>query len=128
MKWETVTERQPSEAENLALQFAWQAVRHVPSNAIVLARAGATVGIGGGLPSRVDAVTLACAKAGARARGAALASDAFFPFADGLETAAKSGVSAVVQPGGSIRDSEVVAAANRAKIAMIFTGRRHFRH
>ena len=128
LNWETVTGREPTESENCALQFAWQAVRYVPSNAIVLARPGATVGIGGGLPSRVDAVTLACTKAGARARGAVLASDAFFPFADGLETAAQAGVSAVVQPGGSIRDAEVIEAANQANIAMVFTGRRHFRH
>ena len=128
LKWEIVTGREPTESENCALQFAWQAVRHVPSNAIVLARPGATVGIGGGLPSRVDAVTLACTKAGARAHGAVLASDAFFPFADGLETAAQAGVSAVVQPGGSIRDAEVIEAANQANIAMVFTGRRHFRH
>lgn len=128
LKWEIVTQREPTVSENGALQFAWQTVRHVPSNAIVLARPGATVGIGGGLPSRVDAVTLACNKAGARARGAVLASDAFFPFADGLETAAQAGVSAVVQPGGSIRDAEVIEAANQANIAMVFTGRRHFRH
>ena len=128
LKWETVTQREPTESENGALQFAWQVVRHVPSNAIVLARPGTTVGIGGGLPSRVDAVALACTKAEARAHGAVLASDAFFPFADGLETAAQAGVSAVVQPGGSIRDAEVIKAADQANIAMVFTGRRHFRH
>ena len=89
--WKVVTKRAPTDAENAALQFAWRAVRHVPSNAIVVANARATLGIGGGLPSRVDAVLLACAKAGERANGAALASDAFFPFADGLEAAAAAG-------------------------------------
>ncbi len=126
--WKVVTQRAPTDAENAALQFAWRAVRHVPSNAIVVANARATLGIGGGLPSRVDAVLLACAKAGERANGAALASDAFFPFADGLEAAAAAGVRAVVQPGGSIRDAQVIAAADNAEIAMVFTGQRHFRH
>jgi phosphoribosylaminoimidazolecarboxamide formyltransferase/IMP cyclohydrolase len=123
-----VTNRMPSEGELAALQFAWRVVHHVKSNAIVLAAPGATVGIGGGLPSRVDAVNLAVCKAGERARGAVLASDAFFPFADGVEAAARAGVSAIIQPGGSIRDSEVIEAANRANIAMVFTGVRHFRH
>lgn len=94
----------------------------------MLATANATVGIGGGLPSRVDAVRLAVEKAGERAHGAALASDAFFPFADGIEVAAAAGVTCVIQPGGSIRDQEVIAAADDANIAMIFTGTRHFRH
>jgi phosphoribosylaminoimidazolecarboxamide formyltransferase/IMP cyclohydrolase len=117
-----------------ALRFAWLASQHVKSNAIVLARslgasgAVATVGIGGGLPSRVDAVRLAVAKAGERARGAVLASDAFFPFADGLEAAAEAGVTAVVEPGGSVRDDEVIAAADRLGVALVFTGVRHFRH
>ncbi|MGQ9889692.1 MAG: bifunctional phosphoribosylaminoimidazolecarboxamide formyltransferase/IMP cyclohydrolase [Aggregatilineales bacterium] len=123
-----VTERKPTDAELRALQFAWKAVQHVKSNAVVLAHECATVGIGGGLPSRVDAVRLAVAKAGERARGAVMASDAFFPFADGVEAAAEAGVTAVIQPGGSIRDSEVIEAANRAGIAMVFTGTRHFRH
>ncbi len=123
-----VTERKPTDAELRALQFAWKAVQHVKSNAVVLAHERATVGVGGGLPSRVDAVRLAVAKAGERAHGAVMASDAFFPFADGVEAAAEAGVTAVIQPGGSIRDSEVIEAANRASIAMIFTGTRHFRH
>ncbi len=123
-----VTARKPTDAELIALQFAWKAVQHVKSNAIVLASGQATVGVGGGLSSRVDAVRLALAKAGDRARGAALASDAFFPFADGLEAAAAAGVTVVIQPGGSIRDSEVIDAANKADMAMIFTGTRHFRH
>jgi len=110
------------------LRFAWRACQHVKSNAIVLAQGTATVGIGGGLPSRVDAVKLAVAKAGERAQGAALASDAFFPFPDGVEAAAQAGVTAIVQPGGSVRDAEVIAAADRLGLAMCFTGVRHFRH
>jgi phosphoribosylaminoimidazolecarboxamide formyltransferase/IMP cyclohydrolase len=126
--WHVVTKRRPTSDELQALRFAWRAVQPVKSNAIVLATANATVGIGGGLPSRVDAVRLAVEKAGERAHGAALASDAFFPFADGIEVAAAAGVTCVIQPGGSIRDQEVIAAADDANIAMIFTGTRHFRH
>ncbi|MBC7813030.1 MAG: bifunctional phosphoribosylaminoimidazolecarboxamide formyltransferase/IMP cyclohydrolase, partial [Burkholderiales bacterium] len=124
----TVTTRQPTPQELDALQFAWKASQHVKSNAIVLAIPGMIVGVGGGLPSRVDAVTLAVRKAGAHAQGSVMASDAFFPFADSVETAAQAGVTAVIQPGGSIRDSEVIEAANRAGMAMVFTGTRHFRH
>ena len=124
----TVSAREPDANERAALDYAWRAVQHVPSNAIVIARAGAVVGVGGGLPSRVDAVELAVRKAGARARGAALASDAFFPFADGIEVAAAAGVSAIIQPGGSVRDAETITAADRNDIAMVFTGTRHFRH
>ena len=111
-----------------ALRLAWMACQHVKSNAIVLARDGATVGIGGGVPSRVDAVKLAIAKAGERASGAVMASDAFFPFPDGVEVAGEAGVTAVVQPGGSVRDEAVTAAADRLGLAMVFTGVRHFRH
>lgn len=124
----TVTQRPPTPDELQALEYAWKAVMHVKSNAIVLAVPGATVGVGGGLPSRVDAVNLAVTKAGEQAKGAALASDAFFPFADGIEAAVTAGVTAVIQPGGSIRDSEVIEAADKAGIAMVFTGTRHFRH
>jgi len=124
----TMTERLPTSDEMNALQFAWKAVQHVKSNAIVLAHPNTTVGVGGGLPSRVDAVNLAVTKAGDKAQGAVLASDAFFPFADGIEAAAAAGVTAVIQPGGSIRDSEVIETANKANIAMVFTGTRHFRH
>ncbi len=124
----TVTERAPSNDELDALQFAWKAVQHVKSNAIVLATKDATVGIGGGLPSRLDAALLAIQKAGAAAVGAVLASDAFFPFADGLDAAIAAGITAVIQPGGSIRDKEVIEVANRANVAMVFTGTRHFRH
>ena len=127
-EWRVASRRQPVEEEWAALRFAWQTVTHVRSNAIVFARSRATVGIGGGLPSRVDAVRLAAAKAGERAQGAAMASDAFFPFPDGVEAAAEAGVTAVIQPGGSIRDEEVIAAADRSGLAMVFTGVRHFRH
>ena len=126
--YKTVTERKPTVEELAALQFAWKAVQHVKSNAIVLAKPGRTVGVGGGLSSRVDAANLAVLKAGAEAVGAVMASDAFFPFADGLEAAIQAGITAVIQPGGSIRDAEVIEAANKANIAMIFTGSRHFRH
>ncbi len=127
-EWRVVTERQPSDEEAAALKFVWKACQHVKSNAIVFAAGTATVGIGGGLPSRVDAAQLAAAKAGEKAQGAVLASDAFFPFPDGVEAAAQAGVTAVVQPGGSIRDEQVIEAANRLGLAMVFTGARHFRH
>ena len=123
-----VTERAPSEAEVADMLLAWRVCKHVRSNAIVLARDGRTVGVGPGQTSRVGSVRIACAKAGARAEGAALASDAFFPFADGLEAAVEAGVRAVIQPGGSKRDAEVIAAADAAGAAMAFTGLRHFRH
>lgn len=126
--YKTVTERKATPEEYAAMQYAWKAVQHVKSNAIVIARPNHVVGVGGGLPSRVDAVHLAVQKAGDNARGAALASDAFFPFADGVEAAIAAGVTAVIQPGGSIRDAEVIEAANRANITMVFTGTRHFRH
>ncbi len=126
--WQVVSRRVPTEAEMAALRFAWKAVAHVKSNAIVFAQGRATVGIGGGLPSRVDAVRLAAVKAGERARGAAMASDAFFPFPDGVEAAAEAGVTAVVEPGGSVRDEDVIAAADRRGVALVFTGVRHFRH
>lgn len=124
----TVTQRPPTAEELTALEFAWKAVQHVKSNAIVIAKAGRTVGIGGGLPSRVDAVQIAIQKAKEEAIGAVLASDAFFPFPDGVEAAIQAGITAVIQPGGSIRDAEVIRVANQAGIAMVFTGIRHFRH
>lgn len=131
--WRTVTEREPTEAEREDLRFTWRACQFVKSNAIVLARSDGearfTVGIGGGQPNRVDCVRIAGERAGSeRARGAVLASDAFFPFPDGVETAAALGVTAIVQPGGSVRDESVIAAANAAGITMLFTGVRHFRH
>lgn len=126
--WRVVSQRAPTDAEMAALRFAWKAVAHVKSNAIVFAQGCATVGVGGGLPSRVDSVKLAAAKAGERARGAVMASDAFFPFPDGVEAAADAGVTAVVEPGGSVRDDDVIAAADRLGLALVFTGVRHFRH
>jgi phosphoribosylaminoimidazolecarboxamide formyltransferase/IMP cyclohydrolase len=127
-----VTRREPTEEEWAALGFAWCAVRHVKSNAIVLAQARdnqtALVGMGAGQPSRVASVEIAAQRAGARAGGSVLASDAFFPKADGVEAAARAGVQAVVQPGGSQGDKEVIAAANAAGMAMVFTGTRHFLH
>lgn len=110
------------------LAFAWKVVKHVKSNAIVLAKDGATVGIGAGQMSRVDSVELAIKKAGRKAKGSVLASDAFFPFSDSVELAAKAGISAIIQPGGSINDAEVIKAAKKAKISMVFTGIRAFRH
>ena len=127
-EWRVVTQRAPTPTEMIALKFAWKACQHVKSNAIVFATSTATVGIGGGLPSRVDAVKLAAAKAAERARGAVMASDAFFPFPDGPEAAAAAGVTAIVQPGGSVRDDEVIEAVNRLGLAMVFSGVRHFRH
>lgn len=127
-EFRVVTRQGLDPALEKSLRFAWLAVKHVKSNAIVLAQDGALVGVGAGQMSRVDAVIIAVRKAGARARGAVLASDAFFPFRDGLDQAAAAGVVAVVQPGGSLRDREVIAAADEHGIAMVFTGRRHFRH
>jgi len=122
------TQRRPSDAEMADLAFAWKVAKHVKSNAIVLAREGATVGVGAGQMSRVDSVRLAIAKAATDPRGSVLASDAFFPFRDGVESAAEAGVTAVIQPGGSVRDAEVIAAADTHGIAMVLTGIRHFRH
>lgn len=126
--WQVVTRRGPTEEEKAALAFAWRVCGRVKSNAIVLAQGTATVGVGAGQMSRVDSVHLAVRKAGPRARGSALASDAFFPFPDGVEAAAAAGVTAVIQPGGSIRDAAVIEAADAAGMAMVFTGVRHFRH
>ncbi len=127
------TKRAPTSDEAAALDFAWKVCKHVKSNAIVLARrepngACVSVGVGAGQMSRVDSVQIAVQKAGDRAKGAVLASDAFFPFADGLEAAIAAGVTAAIQPGGSKRDDEVVAAADAAGLAMRLTGVRHFRH
>jgi phosphoribosylaminoimidazolecarboxamide formyltransferase/IMP cyclohydrolase len=126
--WRTVTKRAPTAEEIEALSFAWAVVKHVKSNAIVLARPDVTVGIGMGQTNRVDSVRIAAQRAGEKARGAALGSDAFFPFPDGVEAAGAAGVTAIAQPGGSVRDEEVIAAADKLGIAMVFTGVRHFRH
>lgn len=127
-KWKAVTERQPSAEETQAMRFAWIVCKHVKSNAIVFARDRQTVGIGAGQMSRVDSVKIAVIKAQIPLAGTVVASDAFFPFPDGVEEAARAGAVAVVQPGGSVRDHEVIAAANRLGMAMVFTGIRHFRH
>ncbi|AUX22349.1 purine biosynthesis protein purH [Sorangium cellulosum] len=123
-----VTKRAPTAEELEALELGWAVCKHVKSNAIVLAVPGSTVGIGAGQMSRVESVRIACSKAGERARGSVLASDAFFPFPDGLVLAAEHGIRAVAQPGGSVKDPDVIAAADAAGIAMVFTGVRHFRH
>ncbi|WP_438036408.1 bifunctional phosphoribosylaminoimidazolecarboxamide formyltransferase/IMP cyclohydrolase [Sorangium sp. So ce204] len=123
-----VTKRAPTEKELEALDLGWRVCKHVKSNAIVLAIPGRTVGIGAGQMSRVESVRIACSKAGERARGSVLASDAFFPFPDNVVLAAEHGITAVAQPGGSVKDAEVIAAADAAGIAMVFTGARHFRH
>jgi phosphoribosylaminoimidazolecarboxamide formyltransferase/IMP cyclohydrolase len=127
-EYRVVTEARPSPEQMGDLIFAWRVARVVKSNAIVLAKNMATVGVGAGQMSRVDSSEIAVKKAGERAQGSAAASDAFFPFADGVEALAEAGIEAVIQPGGSVRDDEVVEAANRRGLAMVFTGRRHFLH
>jgi phosphoribosylaminoimidazolecarboxamide formyltransferase/IMP cyclohydrolase len=128
LKPRVVTKRQPSEAELSDLLFAWKAVKSIKSNAIVVAKDKTLLGMGAGQPSRVVAVELALKRAGDRAKGSVLASDAFFPFSDGPELAIKQGVTAIIQPGGSVRDKEVIELADKYNIAMVFTGVRHFRH
>jgi len=129
--WKCATERQPSPEETEAMIFAWRIVKHVKSNAVVYARAGVLVGVGAGQMSRVDSVKLWAIKARDlkhSLEGTVLASDAFFPFPDGVEEAARAGVTAIVQPGGSVRDSDAIAAANQHHLAMLLTGVRHFSH
>jgi phosphoribosylaminoimidazolecarboxamide formyltransferase/IMP cyclohydrolase len=126
--WKVVTDRAPSEAEWVDLELAWKLAARVVSNCIVLVKDGQAVGIGAGQQNRRDAGRIAAEKAAGRAQGGACASDAFFPFRDGLDAAAESGATAVIQPGGSIRDQEVIDAANEMGMAMVFTGERHFRH
>jgi phosphoribosylaminoimidazolecarboxamide formyltransferase / IMP cyclohydrolase len=125
---QVVTKRRPTLEELTDLLFAWRAVRHVRSNAIVLAKNAATVGIGSGQPSRQVSVEIALRRAGDRARLSVMAADAYFPFPDGIQVAAQSGVTAIIQPGGSIRDEMAIEVADRHHLAMVFTGRRHFRH
>jgi phosphoribosylaminoimidazolecarboxamide formyltransferase/IMP cyclohydrolase len=127
-KLQIVTNRQPTAEEMRNLRFAWKVCKHVKSNAIVFARDGATLGVGAGQMSRVDSVKLAVMKAQSPLQGTVVASDAFFPFPDGVEEAAKAGATAVIQPGGSVRDDDVIAAADRRGLAMVFTGMRHFLH
>ena len=123
-----VTQQQPTEEQLADLKFAWLVAKHVKSNAIVLAMDGMVVGVGAGQMSRIDSVYIACRKAGERVRGSVMASDAFFPFRDNIDEAAKAGVVAVVQPGGSVRDKESISACDEHRMAMVLTGVRHFRH
>lgn len=127
-QWRTVTDVTVSDALWDDIHFAWEMVRHVKSNAIVLGRDTGLVGVGAGQMSRVDSVEIAIRKAGDRAAGSVLASDAFFPFPDSIEAAAEAGIVAIIQPGGSRRDDEVIAACNQHRIPMVFTGARHFKH
>ncbi len=124
----TVTKRVPTAEEMLTLRFAWKVAKHVKSNAIVFAKDGATIGVGAGQMSRVDSVKIAVMKAQSSLAGSVVASDAFFPFPDGVEEAAKAGATAFIQPGGSVRDADVIAAADRLGLTMVFTGMRHFLH
>ncbi|AUI36624.1 bifunctional phosphoribosylaminoimidazolecarboxamide formyltransferase/inosine monophosphate cyclohydrolase [[Bacillus] caldolyticus] len=127
-EWNVVTKREPTEAEREQLRFAWKVVKHVKSNAIVLAKNGMTVGVGAGQMNRVGAAKIAIEQAGEQAVGAVLASDAFFPMDDTVEAAAKAGITAIIQPGGSIRDADSIRKADEYGIAMVFTGVRHFKH
>ena len=127
-EWTVATQRTPSESEMKDLAFAWKAAKHIKSNAIVFAKDLALVGMGAGQPNRVVSVHLSQRSSGNKAKGSVLASDAFFPFPDNIELAAEAGITAIVQPGGSIRDDEVIGAADNANLAMVFTGVRHFRH
>src|SRR2546426_6424039 len=123
-----IPQRAPTDEEYAAFAFAWKVCKHVKSNAIVFARRDRTVGIGAGQMSRVDSVKLATLKAGSTLKGCVMASDAFFPFRDGIDAAAQAGITAVIQPGGSIRDEEVIKAVDEHQMAMVLTGMRHFRH
>jgi phosphoribosylaminoimidazolecarboxamide formyltransferase / IMP cyclohydrolase len=127
-KGKVATRRAPTAEEIASLEFAWRVCKHVKSNAIVLAQKDRTVGVGAGQMSRVVSVQIACEKAGEAAKGSVLASDAFFPFPDAVESAVRAGVTAIAQPGGSVKDAEVIAAADAAGCAMVLTGVRHFRH
>ena len=127
-QWKVVTDVVSADEIQQEFEFAWEIVRHVKSNAITLSRDRALCGCGAGQMSRVDSVEIAIRKAGDRAQGSILASDAFFPFPDSIQRAAEAGVTAVIQPGGSRRDSEVIAACNELGLPMILTGRRHFKH
>lgn len=127
-EWRVMSKRQPTEAEWADLKFGWRICKHVKSNAIVFVNGGMVVGVGAGQMSRLDSCHMAAYKAGDRSRGGSVASDAFFPFRDGIDEAAKAGITAAVEPGGSVRDEEVIAACNEHGIALVFTGQRHFRH
>jgi phosphoribosylaminoimidazolecarboxamide formyltransferase/IMP cyclohydrolase len=127
-EWKVVSKRAPTEAEWKALRFGWRVCKHVKSNAIVFSGPDAMLAQGGGQTSRVDSARIAAGKGGEALKGSAVASDAFFPFRDGLDEAAKAGATCVVQPGGSVRDTELIAAADEHGMAMVFTSVRHFRH
>ena len=127
-EWKVVSKREPTAAEWIDLKFGWRVGKHVKSNAIVFVKGGMVVGVGAGQMSRLDSCHMAAYKAGERSRGGCVASDAFFPFRDGIDEAAKAGITAAIEPGGSKRDDEVIAACNEHGIALVFTGRRHFRH
>ena len=127
-KWECKTEREPTPDEIHGLTLAWKVTKHVKSNSIVFANTNGVLGVGMGQPSRVDAVRIAARKAGDEAKGGCMASDAFFPFPDNVEVAAEAGITAIVQPGGSMKDQDSIDTANKLGIAMMFTGQRHFRH
>ena len=127
-KLRVVTKRQPTDEEMASLLFGFTVGKHVKSNAIILTRGQATVGVGAGQMSRIDAFYLACRKAGDKTKGSVLASDAFFPFRDVVEAAAEVGVTAIIQPGGALRDEESIAACDEKGLAMVFSGQRHFRH
>ena len=126
--WQVVSERQPSSQELVDLRFAWKLVRHVRSNAITVAKGGQSLGIGAGQMNRVGSARLALEAAGDRAQGAVLASDGFFPFDDTVRLAAGQGITALIQPGGSMRDGDSIAACNALGVAMVMTGHRHFLH
>jgi phosphoribosylaminoimidazolecarboxamide formyltransferase/IMP cyclohydrolase len=126
--WKVVTETKPTDSEIVSMKFAWTACQHVKSNSIVFVQGESTVGIGGGQPNRVDCVKIANQRAGDKSNGAVMASDAFFPFPDSVEEAARFGIKAIVQPGGSVRDQESIDLCNNKGISMVFTGYRHFRH
>jgi len=127
-EWQVVTQKKPTNAQQAELRFAWNLVRHVKSNAIVITNGRALRGAGAGQMSRVDSVRIAIEKSGEHARGAALGSDAFFPFPDSIELAAAAGVTSIIQPGGSKNDAAAIAACDQHGLVMIFTGRRHFKH
>ena len=126
--WRIVTYKKPSKEELVSMEFAVKCVKHIKSNSVVFVKDTHTVGIGGGQTARVDATFIATHKGNDKIKGSTMASDAFFPFRDAVDVAAEAGVKAIVQPGGSIRDEEVIEAANEHKISMVFTGQRYFRH
>jgi len=127
-EFNTVTKQTPSQLQKLDLEFAFKLVKFIKSNAILIVKNGQTIGVGAGQMSRIDAVEIALKKAGANAKGAVLASDAFFPFKDSIEQCAQYGISAIIQPGGSKRDQESIDSCNENNISMVFTGTRHFKH